>query len=66
MTDEQSHPADGEKSEDEAKATRIAMGVSLGLAFGVALSLIFDSWALLGVGLALGLAFAAVPSIGKK
>ena len=49
---------------DERKddvAGRMAMGMSLGIPFGVLLSLLADNWGLLGVGIALGAAFGALP-----
>jgi len=40
----------------------IGLGVSLGLSFGVAISLIFDNWAFVGAGLAFGVAIGAALS----
>ncbi|WP_134766546.1 hypothetical protein [Nocardioides sp. 1609] len=41
---------------------RLALGVALGTPLGVVLSLLLDSWAMLGVGIALGLVWGALPS----
>ncbi|PYG02348.1 hypothetical protein SAMN05216184_101821 [Georgenia satyanarayanai] len=43
---------------------RLAIGVALGVPVGVVLSLLLDNWAFIGVGIALGAAFGAVPANG--
>jgi hypothetical protein len=56
MTDDD--PGTTEQEEDN----RLALGVALGAPIGVVLSLLLDNWALLGVGIALGLVWAVLPS----
>jgi uncharacterized ferredoxin-like protein len=45
--------------------SRMALGTALGTPIGVALSLILDNWAMIGVGIALGAGFGAIP-VKKK
>ncbi|WP_454083581.1 hypothetical protein [Georgenia sp. Marseille-Q6866] len=47
-----------------ASDNRMAIGITLGLPVGVALSLILDNWAMIGVGVAFGAAFGAIPAGG--
>lgn len=49
---------DQPKSDDN----HMAIGVALGVPVGVVLSLLLDNWAMIGVGIALGAAFGAVPA----
>lgn len=50
-----------EQSEgDQSQSDRIAIGIALGLPLGVSLSIVMDNWALLGVGLVMGLTFGVV------
>ncbi|MBD8062345.1 TIGR03750 family conjugal transfer protein [Oceanitalea stevensii] len=46
----------------EATDNRMAIGIALGLPVGVVLSLLLDNWALIGVGVAFGAAFGAIPA----
>lgn len=62
MAEERKTPED---ETDSVQSNRIAMGIALGLPFGVVLSLILDNWGLIGVGLALGVAFGAIPVKGE-
>ncbi|WP_162599763.1 hypothetical protein [Nocardioides solisilvae] len=39
----------------------MGLGICFGLLFGVVLSVLMDSWAMIGVGVAMGPAFALVP-----
>ncbi len=50
--------------DDQPKAddNHMAIGIALGVPFGVVLSLLMGSWAMVGVGIALGAAFGAVPA----
>lgn len=48
----------------EASDNRMAIGIALGVPVGVVLSLLLDSWAMIGVGIALGAAFGAIPAGG--
>ena len=52
---------DEEKEHQDDQGKRMAMGMALSLPLGVVLSVLLDSWAFLGVGIALGAAFGAVP-----
>jgi hypothetical protein len=45
---------DAKQSGVDGQSNRMAIGIALALPLGVALSLILDSWAMLGVGVALG------------
>ncbi|WP_137294023.1 hypothetical protein [Nocardioides dongxiaopingii] len=47
---------------EQEEDNRLALGVALGAPIGVVLSLLLDNWALLGVGIALGLVWAVLPS----
>ncbi|QCW52069.1 DUF4337 domain-containing protein [Nocardioides dongxiaopingii] len=49
-------------TEQEEEDNRLALGVAFGAPIGVVLSLLLDNWALLGVGIALGLVWAVLPS----
>lgn len=51
---------------DDASANRLAVGIALGIPFGVALSLVLDNWAFVGVGVAFGVAFGAIPAGGAQ
>ncbi|WP_313408016.1 hypothetical protein [Aeromicrobium sp.] len=53
---------DHEDAGDDTSANRMAVGIALGMPFGVALSLMLDNWGLLGVGLLLGVAYGAIPA----
>lgn len=64
MADDEKTPEDGET--DSVQENRIAIGIALGLPFGVALSLLLDNWGLVGVGLMLGLVFGAIPVKGDS
>jgi hypothetical protein len=57
MTDDETNRggADGQYN-------RMAIGTALGIPIGVALSLILDNWAMVGVGIALGASFGLLPS----
>jgi hypothetical protein len=57
--------ADEEKAPGGDQDGRMAMGMALGTPIGVALSLITDSWAMVGVGIALGAGFGAIP-VGRR
>ena len=54
--------ADEEKPGGEDQHSRMAMGMAFGVPIGVVVSLLLDSWAFIGVGIALGAAFGAIPS----
>jgi hypothetical protein len=45
----------------DEQQNRLAMGIALGTPFGVLLSLLLDNWGMLGVGVALGVAYGAIP-----
>lgn len=53
---------DDDDDQPTASDNRMAIGIALGLPVGVALSLLLDSWAMIGVGVAFGAAFGAVPA----
>lgn len=54
---------DAQKPDGEDHAeNRLALGLAFGTPFGVLLSLLTDNWGLLGVGIALGVAFGVMPS----
>ena len=48
-------------ADQEDSGDRLAMGVAMGVPVGVVLSLLLDNWGMLGVGIALGAAFGAIP-----
>lgn len=56
MSDEGEGPG---KSDSEREDDRLALGMAVGLPIGVALAILFDQWAYLGVGIALGAALGA-------
>lgn len=61
-TEQPPDAAESGESEDERDlGERMGMGMALGTSFGVALALVMDNWAMVGVGIAMGAAFAAVP-----
>lgn len=53
---------------DDEEQSRLAMGIALGApaGVGVVLSLVLDNWGMMGVGVALGLVFGAVPSRKRR
>jgi hypothetical protein len=62
MEDEEPRPT----AEDDDQQNRMAMGIALGTPLGVVLSLLLDNWGMLGVGIALGAAFGAIPSARRR
>lgn len=50
-----------EASEGSVRSDRVALGIALGLPFGVVLSLLLDNWGMIGVGMAVGVAFGVIP-----
>jgi hypothetical protein len=56
---------DDKQSGVDGQSNRMAIGIALALPLGVALSLILDNWAMLGVGVALGAAYGAWPSSSR-
>lgn len=53
---------DNDDDRPKTSENRMAIGVALGVPVGVALSLVLDNWAMIGVGIALGAAFGAIPT----
>lgn len=56
----------GDDQPDGDSDNRIAVGIALGLPIGVALSLMLDNWAMVGVGIALGAAVGVIPRGEKR
>lgn len=57
MTDDE-----GTKPDDaDGQQNRMALGIALGIPFGVVLSLLLDNWGMVGVGVALGVSFGLLP-----
>lgn len=54
---------DEETKADDAdgQQNRMAIGIALGIPLGVVLSLLLDNWGMVGVGVALGVAFGLLP-----
>ena len=48
-------------SDEKDEGDRLVMGVVAGLLVGVVVSVVLDNWGMLGVGIALGAAFGAIP-----
>ena len=54
--DEETKPDDA-----DGQQNRMAIGIALGIPFGVVLSLLLDNWGMVGVGVALGVSFGLLP-----
>jgi hypothetical protein len=54
--DEKAKPDDA-----DGQQNRMALGIALGIPFGVVLSLLLDNWGMVGVGVALGVSFGLLP-----
>ena len=52
-----------EETPDDAdgQQNRMAIGIALGIPFGVVISLLLDNWGMVGVGVALGVSFGLLP-----